>query len=70
MYDSGECDAYLRHKTFIVSVSELTVNKIPYGTMVQWPGEFIITFPKGYHMGFNLGYNCAESTNFALDRSI
>ncbi|KIH62064.1 JmjC domain protein [Ancylostoma duodenale] len=26
--------------------------------------------PKGYHMGFNLGYNIAESTNFATDRWI
>ncbi|EPB71090.1 JmjC domain protein [Ancylostoma ceylanicum] len=25
---------------------------------------------KGYHMGFNLGYNIAESTNFATDRWI
>ncbi|VUZ50425.1 unnamed protein product, partial [Hymenolepis diminuta] len=26
------------------------------------------TFPYGYHAGFNLGVNCAESTNFALER--
>lgn len=26
------------------------------------------TFPYGYHAGFNLGLNCAESTNFALPR--
>ena len=25
---------------------------------------------QGYHMGFNLGFNCAESTNFALERWI
>ena len=30
----------------------------------------MVTFPFGYHAGFNHGFNIAESTNFALPRWI
>lgn len=38
--------------------------------MTQEAGEIIITFPYGYHSGYNNGFNCAESTNFATPRWI
>ncbi|SCU77510.1 LADA_0A00826g1_1 [Lachancea dasiensis] len=34
---------------------------------VQYPGEYIVTFPKCYHSGFNTGYNFNEAVNFTLD---
>jgi len=41
-----------------------------YVQICQEPGDFIITFPYGYHSGFNTGFNIAESTNFATLRWI
>ena len=38
---------------------------LAYFRMDQYAGEFIITFARGYHAGFNHGYNLAEAVNFA-----
>ncbi|CAF1597321.1 unnamed protein product [Adineta ricciae] len=64
------CPAFLRHKMTLISPSILTQQSIPYSKMTQYENEFIITFPYAYHAGFNYGFNCAESTNFALERWI
>ncbi|EGT40840.1 hypothetical protein CAEBREN_25826 [Caenorhabditis brenneri] len=64
------CKAFLRHKTCVITPDLIRQAGIPYSTMTQRPNEFIITFPRGYHMGFNTGYNLAESTNFAAPRWI
>ncbi|XP_077500831.1 lysine-specific demethylase 4C-like isoform X3 [Amblyomma americanum] len=63
-----ECSAFLRHKMTVISPQILRQYSIPYNKITQEPGEFMITFPYGYHAGFNHGFNCAESTNFALPR--
>lgn len=66
--DAKACDQFLRHKTFLISPAHLLANfNIKVNKIVAYPGEFVITFPYGYHSGYNLGYNCAEAVNFALD---
>uniref|UniRef100_H3C0U9 [histone H3]-trimethyl-L-lysine(9) demethylase n=1 Tax=Tetraodon nigroviridis TaxID=99883 RepID=H3C0U9_TETNG len=64
------CEAFLRHKMTLISPSILKKYGIPFDKITQETGEFIITFPYGYHAGFNHGFNCAESTNFATVRWI
>uniref|UniRef100_A0A3P8ZDE6 [histone H3]-trimethyl-L-lysine(9) demethylase n=1 Tax=Esox lucius TaxID=8010 RepID=A0A3P8ZDE6_ESOLU len=64
------CEAFLRHKMTLISPSILKKYGIPFEKITQEAGEFVVTFPFGYHAGFNHGFNCAESTNFATQRWI
>lgn len=61
------CSEFLRHKLFMASPSFLAKHGIKCNSVVHNQGEFMITYPYGYHSGFNYGYNLAESVNFALD---
>ena len=65
--DTSQCPQFLRHKSFLASPSLLANSSCKPNYLVQQAGEFVITFPRGYHAGFNLGLNCAESVNFALE---
>ncbi|EEB12131.1 jumonji domain containing protein, putative [Pediculus humanus corporis] len=66
--NARSCLAFLRHKTTLISPPILKQYSIPYNKITQEEGEIMITFPYGYHAGFNHGFNCAESTNFAAPR--
>jgi len=66
--DAKACDQFLRHKTFLISPATLWEKyNVKVNKVVHHPGEFVITFPYGYHSGFNLGYNAAEAVNFAME---
>ncbi|XP_041942583.1 lysine-specific demethylase 4A isoform X1 [Alosa sapidissima] len=67
---SQNCEAFLRHKMTLISPSILRKYGIPFEKITQEAGEFMVTFPYSYHAGFNHGFNCAESTNFAMQRWI
>ncbi|XP_068626135.1 lysine-specific demethylase 4C-like [Battus philenor] len=62
------CQAFLRHKMTLISPQILKQYSVPVNKVTQKAGEIMITFPYGYHAGFNHGFNCAESTNFAAPR--
>lgn len=68
--DAKSCDQFIRHKSMAISPSRLREAGIRCNMLVHRQNEFVITYPKGYHAGFNLGFNCAESVNFALDNWI
>nr|QEG03034.1 putative lysine-specific demethylase JMJ16 isoform X1 [Cymbidium ensifolium]QEG03035.1 putative lysine-specific demethylase JMJ16 isoform X2 [Cymbidium ensifolium]QEG03037.1 putative lysine-specific demethylase JMJ16 isoform X3 [Cymbidium ensifolium]QEG03038.1 putative lysine-specific demethylase JMJ16 isoform X4 [Cymbidium ensifolium] len=47
------------------SPSILKLESVPVYRCIQHPGEFVVTFPRAYHSGFNCGFNCAEAVNIA-----
>lgn len=66
--DAKSCDQFLRHKTYLISPDVLLKQYgVKVNKLVHYEGEFVITFPYGYHSGYNIGYNCAESVNFATE---
>ncbi|KAG8657404.1 hypothetical protein MANES_03G066800v8 [Manihot esculenta] len=48
-----------------LSPSVLKAESVPVYRVVQHSGEFVLTFPRAYHSGFNCGFNCAEAVNVA-----
>lgn len=49
----------------IMNPATLQAAGVPIYRTDQRSGEFVITFPRAYHAGFNQGYNFAEAVNFA-----
>eukprot|EP00897_Mesotaenium_endlicherianum_P000605 jgi/Mesen1/10545/ME000083S10045 len=49
----------------MLNPSVLKQNGVPVYRTVQEARNFVVTFPRSYHGGFNLGFNCAEAVNFA-----
>lgn len=54
----------LGEKTTLLSPELIIESGIPCCRLVQNPGEFVVTFPRAYHVGFSHGFNCGEAANF------
>uniref|UniRef100_A0A094ZW49 [histone H3]-trimethyl-L-lysine(4) demethylase n=1 Tax=Schistosoma haematobium TaxID=6185 RepID=A0A094ZW49_SCHHA len=54
----------LHHMTTMVSPSRLQAHGVPVYRTDQMVGEFVVTFPRAFHAGFNQGFNFAEAVNF------
>ncbi|TMW60236.1 hypothetical protein Poli38472_000278 [Pythium oligandrum] len=56
----------LFHLTTMVSPAVLASHGVEVYTLIQEPGDIVLTFPRGYHAGFSEGFNCNEACNFVL----
>ncbi|KAI3917095.1 hypothetical protein MKX01_003544 [Papaver californicum] len=54
----------LGEKTNLLSPEVVVASGLPCCRLVQYPGEFVVTFPRAYHVGFSHGFNCGEAANF------
>ncbi|KAL8533126.1 hypothetical protein ACS0TY_009394 [Phlomoides rotata] len=60
--------SHLGEKTTVLSPEIIVASGIPCCRLVQNPGEFVVTFPRAYHIGFSHGFNCGEAANFGTPK--
>lgn len=56
----------LHHITTNMNPNILQAEGVPIYRTDQYCGEFVVTFPRAYHAGFNQGFNFAEAVNICL----
>ncbi|CDW52309.1 lysine specific demethylase 5a [Trichuris trichiura] len=53
----------LHHLITLINPTLLMNRGVNIYTVMQESGQFVLTFPRAYHAGFNHGLNCAEAVN-------
>uniref|UniRef100_A0A5S6QZB6 [histone H3]-trimethyl-L-lysine(4) demethylase n=1 Tax=Trichuris muris TaxID=70415 RepID=A0A5S6QZB6_TRIMR len=53
----------LNHLITLINPTLLKSRGVNVYTTMQESGQFVLTFPRAYHAGFNHGLNCAEAVN-------
>jgi len=61
-----DAPAKLMSKNVMFSPTLLLQHGVAVCRAVQMPGEYVVTFPRGYHGGFSHGFNLGEAVNFAV----
>ena len=51
----------LMNKTTMFCPESLVDGGVPVFRAVQHPGDYVVTFPRAYHGGFNCGFTCADT---------
>ena len=62
---STSTSALLETQKFVVSPATLEANGIRVNKVIQFPNEFILTFPCACYEAFDYGYNIAETAHFS-----
>ncbi|KAH8108924.1 hypothetical protein DFH11DRAFT_1691301 [Phellopilus nigrolimitatus] len=52
--DTAQCRHFLRHKSFLESLTLLAQSPCKPNKLARVLGELVLTFPRGYNAGFNL----------------
>lgn len=56
---AAACGEFLRHKTTLLAPELLRLSNIPYSSVLQTEGTFVVVLSSAYHFGFNHSWNCA-----------